>query len=65
MKDFDPVTGKMLPSVPMYGPIPKELMRNMPRWVYRLQLAAYWLMAPFAIAYLLALLYERTGILLP
>jgi hypothetical protein len=61
MKDFDPVTGKMLPSVPMYGPIPKELMRNMPRWVYRLQLAAYWLMAPFAVVVGIGYLGEALG----
>jgi hypothetical protein len=38
------------PPVSMYDPIPKELMRNLPPWVYRLQIIGYLLMMPFGIA---------------
>lgn len=38
------------PRVSMYDPIPKELLRNLPPWVGKLQTVAYLLMLPFALA---------------
>lgn len=38
------------PQVSMYGPIPKEMLRNLPPWVGKLQTVAYWLMVPYALA---------------
>ena len=48
MSPFPPIE-KPLPPLPMFNPIPKEYMRNMPRWVHRLQIVAYCLMAPWGI----------------
>ena len=38
------------PRVSMYDPIPKEMLRNLPPWVGKLQTVAYLLMLPFALA---------------
>lgn len=38
------------PKLSMYDPIPKELLRNLPVWVGKLQTVAYWLMVPYALA---------------
>lgn len=40
------------PQVNMYGPIPKEMLRNLPPWVSTLQKVGYWLMVPYALALL-------------
>jgi len=58
---------KLDPPVPMFDPLPKELLRNMPPWVGKLQTVAYCLMAPwgimlFVILYLFPLL-QRFGVL--
>jgi len=66
MPDYDEL-GRKLPPVPMFDPLPPELMRNMPPWVHKLQKVAYWLMLPwgimlFVILFLFPLL-QRFGVL--
>lgn len=54
------------PRVSMYDPIPKELLRNLPPWVGKLQTVAYLLMLPWALALVWILwiwpLGERMGL---
>lgn len=54
------------PKVSMYEPIPKEMLRNLPPWVGKLQTFAYWLMVPYALALVWVLwlwpLAERIGL---
>jgi hypothetical protein len=52
-------------KIPMFGPLPKEALHNMPGWISRLDDVAGWLCVPFTIAYGLALLYQYTGIMIP
>lgn len=45
--DYTPI--KRPPKVSMYDPIPKEMLRNLPPWVGKLQTVSYLLMLPFAL----------------
>ena len=61
LPDLSILPPKPLPRVSMYDPIPKELLRNLPPWVGKLQTFAYLLMLPFAIVLIAAYAMQALG----